>query len=68
MKPKPKKLYKFRGGIERVKGRRNRVGTYVWHNGYSEDDGSGGVLYPWMTKAECRRDARTTGHVATFNR
>lgn len=67
MKPKPRKLYKYRGGIERVRAREGRVGTYVWHDGFSPDI-DGCVSYPWMTRAECRRDAATTGHVAEFDR
>lgn len=55
----PSILYKYRGLIERGK-------HYTWREGYSADGPSGGALYGWMTKAECRADARAQGARAIF--
>ena len=62
MKSKPRITYYYRGQVERIRmgGRGN------WYDGYSANGPDGGVLYPWMTKPECQRDARTQGAVATF--
>ena len=66
---RPVATYVFRGSVERVRSRgQGRVGTYVWHDGYSEDAPGGGVSYPWMTKRECQRDARERGCRAVFVR
>lgn len=57
-------VYKYRGMIERGTGRPG----YAWHEGYSEDGESGRGLFPWMTKAECRADAKSQGAKAEFVR
>lgn len=59
--------YHYRGMVERwVKdGKRRRI---VWREGYSATGPTGGVLHPWMTKAECRADAARDGERATFKR
>jgi hypothetical protein len=49
--------YFYRGGVERGM-------NYEWKNGYSADGENGGVLYPWMTAAECRADAKLQGKKA----
>ena len=55
-------IYHYRGGIERGIG-----GSYQWREGYSEGEGPI-VNYPWMTRAECRRDAISQGGKAVFYR
>jgi hypothetical protein len=54
-------IYTYRGGIERGVG-----GSYKWFNGYSATTLDGGILYPWMTKRACQRDAKLMGHKAAF--
>jgi hypothetical protein len=53
------KVYFYRGNIE-------RGAHYEWHRGYSEKGPTGGVIFPWLTQAECRADARTYGLRARF--
>jgi hypothetical protein len=53
-------VYHYRGGIE-------RGARYEWRDGYSETI-TEGVLYPWMTRAECRRDAMARNGKAVFYR
>ncbi len=53
--------YHYRGQIE-VQTRKG----YEWRDGYSADSATGGVLYPWETKTQCRRDAETQGKRALF--
>lgn len=55
-------VYYYRGQIERVR----RGGRYAWYDGYSATGPSGGVLFPWMTKTECRADAKAQNAVAVF--
>lgn len=53
--------YTYRGGIE--------VGTgsgYRWADGYSETTPDGSVTYPWMTRLQCQKDARSRGCRAAF--
>lgn len=54
-------VYTFRGNIEKGIG-----GRYVWRRGYSATTHDNGVLYPWMQKLDCRRDARRMGRKAVF--
>lgn len=54
-------IYTYRGGIERGVG-----GRYVWQDGYSASTKDGGVLYPWMNKRDCYRDAKRFGCKAAF--
>jgi hypothetical protein len=54
-------IYSYRGRVERGIG-----GRYVWRKGYSATTQDGGVLYPWMTKRECQRQAKAEGHKAVF--
>lgn len=61
-KAKPRIVYTYRGTIERGAGK----GRYRVVRGYSETTASGSVLYPWLTKAECRKDAASRGAIATF--
>ena len=53
------KEYYFRGLIERGK-------NYKLVNGYSAIGDNGGILYPWNTKAECRKEAKHLGIKAIF--
>lgn len=53
--------YYYRGHIERW-----RALGYAWMEGYSENGESGGPLYPWMTKKECREEAKARGGRAVF--
>ena len=53
-------VYTYRGQIEVGTGGRGRP------PGYSETKPDGAILYPWMTAAECRADARARGAVAVF--
>lgn len=57
--------YIYRGKVERWSPSKR---SYVWHNGYSQNGESGGVLYPWMTVRECQADAKAQGGRATFVR
>lgn len=54
--------YTYRGQVERGNGKPG----YDWHRGYSETTESGGILCPWMTRAECIADAKGRGAVAQF--
>jgi len=54
--------YIYRGEVERGTGGPG----YRWHPGYSEDSEDGKPLYPWMTIAECRQDAKARGAKAAF--
>ena len=56
-------VYHSRGRVERGTGGPG----YVWKNAYSETR-EDGVLYPWMTRAECRRDAIAQGGKARFEK
>ena len=59
--------YYYRGMIERGTGRPGyRWVGYRWVRGYSEAAENGQVLYPWMTKVECRREAKRDGVRAVF--
>ena len=51
--------YTYRGGVERGP-------RYDWHDGYSETGPNGEVYFPWMTRSECQRDARSQGAQAIF--
>lgn len=54
-------VYYKRGLIERPikKG-------YTWKNGYSPCGPDGGVIYPWLTMKEARKDAEQQGARAVF--
>lgn len=54
-------IYTYRGGIERGIG-----GRYIWQDGYSATTRDGGVLYPWMNKRNCQKDAKQLGCKAVF--
>jgi hypothetical protein len=57
--------YYYRGPVERMSsGKTNR--SYDWKRGYSEYGSTGRVVYPWMTKTECRLDALKRGCSARF--
>ncbi len=59
MKQKQVITYVYRGRIER--------GTdYRWCDGYSQDSADGLPTYPWMTRQECIRDAKSKGEKAQF--
>jgi hypothetical protein len=55
-------VYTYRGPIERGVG-----GSYVWRDGYSATTTDGGVLYPWMQKRDCQRQAKQLGAQAVFD-
>lgn len=59
MKKHPIRYYYFRGLIECGK-------HFNWTNGYSADSENGNVLYPWMTKRQCQREAKSLGLKAVF--
>lgn len=48
------------------RGRVERGSRYKWHEAYSATTPEGYVLYPWMTRRECRADAKTKGARAVF--
>lgn len=52
-------VYTYRGHIE-------RGADYHWTDGYSATTDEGHVLYPWMTKQECRQEAKRKGARAVF--
>ena len=56
--------YHYRGQIERPDGR----GSYRWADGWSENNEAGRPLYPWMTRAEARQEAKRRGGRAVFRR
>lgn len=59
--------YVYRGQVERgclVNGRHGRP-SYRWHDGYSQETEQG-PLYPWLTRAECLKDAKSQGCKALF--
>jgi hypothetical protein len=67
--------YTYRGDVERSSVRRRParpgrpttyVRSYVWKNGYSATSPNGLVQYPWMTRSECREDAKAQGAKAAF--
>ena len=56
------RIYVRRGLIERGNGKPG----YDWHEGYSEKDDSGAVVFPWLTRRECQQEARANGLRAVF--
>lgn len=56
-------IYQYRGQIARGIGN-----SYVCREGYSATIKDGGILYPWLTRAECRRDAERAGSKAVFKK
>ncbi len=56
--------YIYRGNVERGTG--NRRTPYRWHPGYSQTSSDGSVQYPWMTVAECRKEATSRDATAKF--
>ncbi len=61
---KPIIEYHYRGQVERGTG-----AGYEWVNGYSsfaDQEAKRGILYPWMTRRECQREAKNRGAVAVF--
>lgn len=59
---KPTITYQHRGQIERGTGEPG----YNWHEGYSETNEAGDVLYPWLTRSECHTEAKARGCKAVF--
>ena len=53
--------YDYRGQIERGP-------RYEWRDGYSRTTETGAVEYPWLTKTECRAEAKARGLRAVFYR
>jgi hypothetical protein len=53
------RVYVYRGLIERGP-------RYQWRPGYSETTTKGHVTYPWLTKTECRAEAKRDGLKAVF--
>jgi hypothetical protein len=56
--------YYYRGMIERTR----RGGRCCWYEGFSANGEHGGPLYPWMTKTECRANAKSQKSTAVFVR
>lgn len=54
--------YYYRGPVEVGNGKPG----YTWVNGYSETAPDGGVMYPLMSKRDCRHDAKCKGATAIF--
>lgn len=50
--------YFYRGMIENFR--------FKWVRGYSACGESGGVIYPWKLKAQCRKEAKSLGMKAIF--
>lgn len=59
--------YHYRGLVERPAVRHGKV-TYVLRHGFSENGEAGDPLYPWMTQAECKSDAKRRGKRARFEK
>lgn len=68
-KPKPTRLYHYRGLIERSRIRDHKTKRTVVRlaRGYSAAGAAGGMLYPWMTRRECITDAVALGFRAIFD-
>lgn len=58
---KPTITYYYRGNVERWYGHRCK-----WLDGYSPNGPGGREQQPWMTKDECRDDAKKQGARAMF--
>ena len=65
---KRKRIYRYNGMIERGAGRR-----YRWHEGFQLAVDEYGIVepdhrttYPWMTRKECKEEAKAKGCVAEF--
>lgn len=56
-------VYTERGPIERFRAYRK---SYVWFAGFSETSSQGGIMFPLMTRSECRKDALSQGAKAAF--
>lgn len=54
--------YFYRGEVERGTGEPG----YRWHPGYSANSEDGKPLYPWMTIAECRAEAKSRSFKPQF--
>ena len=61
MRKRPRKRYDYRGMIERGY-------NYAWREGYSETTPTGSILFPWMTRRECKSEAKRDGYQAVFFR
>jgi hypothetical protein len=61
MQRKPTKTYHYRGPIE-------RGATYAWRDGYSTNAPTADTFYPWMTRRECKSEAKAEGCQALFFR
>lgn len=59
--PRPEIAYHYRGRVE-------RGARYEWRDGYSANSERGEILFPWMTRRECRQDAKRQGGKAVFYR
>ena len=57
--------FTYRGQVERWSASRR---SYGWAEGYSTTGPEGAVRYPWLTRDECRRDARRDDCRAVFQR
>jgi len=55
------RVYYYRGPIERSP-------KYMWVEGYSDNGKDGGVVFPWLTRRECRTVAKHDGFKAVFYR
>lgn len=60
---RPPRAYHYRGLIERG----CPEAGYRWREGYSEQ-GESGPFYPWMTRRECKSEAKRDGFQAVFFR
>lgn len=58
--------YYYRGPIERGGPDSQGRPSYHWTAGYSENSSNGAETFPWMTKTECRADAKARGSRAKF--
>lgn len=54
-------VYYRRGSVERYTSK-----GYVWKDAYSANGFDGGILYPWLTKKEARKDAESQNAKAVF--
>jgi len=69
--PAKKITYTYRGEIEvgtTVIRRGKYCPSYRWTPGYSATTDDGGVLFPWMTRAQCCANARSQSGRPTFVR
>lgn len=64
---RPTITYHYRGQVERPKKANGKpIAAYTWREGFSPDGDDGSPQFPWMTRQECRQEAKARGARAVF--